>query len=309
MQKINIAEWVKSALIIDDQWGEVKNLIQILNSNGVSTSYYSPNHKADDLVNTLDMSFLEKLSKREKNAAQKAIKKLLLDTLSYTRIKKLKKGSLTGYNLIFLDIDYKDPISDTHESQVNFALNLLNDALSKESTPYGLILWSKESAFTTRSGKSVFEYVKEILYENKVVSLKDMPKPLFVVDIDKAVFWGRGNYSNLIETINVKLQKDKVAKFFAYWNKEVLQSAAITCKDIQSYAEMLLKDKQNALEKEAHEESCAAGEDKVADEVVIELPTLEKEFFDVLKYTTYQYFGFSRKQENDISDILSNISS
>lgn len=283
MQKINIGEWVKSALIIDDQWGEVKNLIQLLNANGVSTSYHNPNPSADQSFETIDVSFLDKLPPRNRASAKKKIASLLKKSLAYTSIPQLKQGEIAGYNLIFLDIDFKIEGVTQFEFQVSNALDLLNRALRKDCAPYGVVLWSREPdkprSGSSDASESSLEYIKKQFNGG---ALKDMPKPLFVVDAEKIRFVdGHVSYSQLIKAINKELEDNRMARFFSHWNKEVSNSAAQTYKDIQCSAEILRATSKKPL---------------------------QDEFFNVLKYATYQHFGFSREQGDDFSNVLSRYS-
>lgn len=283
MQNIDIGEWVKSALIIDDQWEEVKNLIQLLNSNGVSTSYYNPNPSADRSFEKIDVSFLDNLPTRSRVSAKKKVAAMLQKSLAYVSIPKLKQGKLAGYNLIFLDIDFRIEGVTQFEFQVSNALDLLNGALRKDCAPYGVVLWSREPDKPRSGGdgrnESSLEYIKKQFNGD---GLKDMPKPLFVVDIAKINFVdGHISYSQLIKTINNELQDNKMARFFSHWNKEVSDSAAQTYKDIQGSAETLRTTSGNSS---------------------------QDEFFNVLKYATYQHFGFSRQQNGEFSNILSRYS-
>jgi hypothetical protein len=235
MENVDISEWVKSALVIDDKWTEVKGLIQTLNSHGVSTSYYNPNPGQDILLDDFDSFFPKELEDEKKKAVVSNIKDFIRDSLADLSIKKLDQNSLTGYNLIFLDIDFGIEAAAVNvKSQVNFAIQMLADALSEQSTPYGIILWSKESSLPhdgkDGSEEPTFEYIKKMLLCNSDLSRK--PKP----------------------------------------------PAALTCKDIQNYAEKLTEESQEPL---------------------------ETEFFNILKYATYSYFGFSRNQDTDVSSILS----
>ena len=286
MDSINISNWVRSALVVDDQWNEVKNLIQILNTNGVATSYYNPhpeNAKSTEYI--FDTSWLDELGDDESEAAKRHIEALnqqMLDIMAYTRMKSLADESLTGYSLIFLDIDFGvEHVTDV-KNQVSYAVGILKKALSEESTPYGIVLWSKEPSYPHEGedgdAESTSLYITKMLYGD---GLEGKPKPLFVVDIEKSFFEGSGKYSELIQKINEKLSDNKMAKFFAYWNGEVLQSAALTCKDIQHYAETL------------------AEEGKIFPET---------EFFNILKHATYAHYGFSKAHGNEILDILSRYS-
>lgn len=282
MRKIDIGEWVKSALIIDDQWEEVKNLIQLLNSNGVSTSYYNPNPSADKTFEKVDVSFLGKLPKRSQVSAQKKIALLLQKSLKYTSIPKLQQGKVSGYNLIFLDIDFQFAGVSKFEFQVSNALDLLNNALNKDCSPYGVVLWSREpdkSRFGNNGNiESAFDYITAQFNGDAF----DAPPPLFVIDIEKKKFVdGNIKYSQLIKKINSELHGNKMAKLFSHWNKEVLNATAQTYKDIQRSAETLRTSSQNSL---------------------------EDEFFNILKYSTYQHFGFSRKQSHEFANILSRYS-
>lgn len=282
MHKIDIGEWVKSALVIDDQWGEVKNLIQILNSNGVSTSYYNPNPKADTSFEKIDVSFIEKLPKRSRSGAHKKIADLLQKSLAYTRIPRLKSGKISGYNLIFLDIDFKTDGVTQFEFQVSDALGLLNNALSKDCAPYGVVLWSREPykprADSDGNIESSIDYIKKQFYGNAF----NAQKPLFVIDIEKIKFIdGYTSYSQLIKKINSELHDNKLAKFFSHWNREVTYHSAATCKEIQGYAEVL------------------AAESKVPTEI---------EFFRILQHATYNHFGFPEAQEKSMADMLARYS-
>ncbi|WP_027183100.1 hypothetical protein [Desulfovibrio inopinatus] len=287
MNSINISNWVRSALIIDDKWGEVKSLIQMLNSNGVSTSYYNPNPDNDSLKESLNLKFLDELEEDMKdtlvNILDKFHEQLNNEVLSYTRIASLTDGTTCNYNLIFLDIDFGfEFAAENVKNQVSYALNLLKKKLSPKTVPYGIVVWSKESTSPHEDpdgqAYSTLEYMKKMFYSE---ALGENTKPLFIVDIKKATFWENSDYSNLIQTINEQLQSDKMAKFFAHWNEEVLNSAALTYKDMQHYAEMLAKESNTPL---------------------------ETEFFNILKHTTYSYFGFSKRQEGGFCDILSRYS-
>lgn len=182
MENIDISRWVRSALVVDDKWGEVKNLIQILNSNGVSTSYYNPNPENDYLKDELfDTSEVDELDGTVKEVAQQAIDSAyeqILDALAYTRMESLGEGSLTGYDLIFLDIDFGfDHLRDV-KLQVNYAIQRLKDALNEESSPYGLVVWSKESTSPhdgeDGEAESTFAYIKDFLFGD---ALENKPKP------------------------------------------------------------------------------------------------------------------------------------
>ena len=282
MHKIDIGEWVKSALVIDDQWGEVKNLIQLLSSNGVATSYYNPNPKADKSFEKIDVSFLEKLPKRSRPSAQKKIAALLQKSLAYTSIPKLKSAKISGYNLIFLDIDFRTDGVTQFEFQVSDALGLLDNALSKDCAPYGVVLWSREPDKARLGGDgsvgSALDYIK-VQFNGQAFAA---PKPLFVIDIEKEKFIdGDIRYSQLIKKINDELHDNKMARLFSHWNKEVSNAAAQTYKDIQNSAETLRTTSNNLL---------------------------QDEFFNVLKYSTYQHFGFSRQKSGDFVNILSRYS-
>ena len=277
MDNIDVSSWVRSALVIDDKWEEVKNLIQILNSSGVATSYFNPNPENDKLdytdewVNALD------------GETQEQINDLIKNTYSMVQMDSPSNNSISGYNLIFLDIDFGfEHIDD--KSRVNYAVNLIRQKLREDSSPYGIVLWSKDSTEQhpndeDGSPKSNFEYINGTFYKS---NFRGKPKPLFIVDIEKATFWSdTANYDNLIEELNEKLQHNRIANFIAYWNREVAQSASFACRDIQHYAEEL-----------------ADGN----------IESFENDFFKILKHATYTHFGISRKQDDDISDILSRYS-
>lgn len=72
-----------------------------------------------------------------------------------------------------------------------------------------------------------------------------------------------------------------MAKFFAYWNREVLQSAAFVCRDFQHYAEILSQESNEHF---------------------------QTEFFNILKHATYTHFGFTESQDKEFSDTLSRYS-
>lgn len=283
MENVDISEWVRSALVIDDKWGEVKGLIRTLNSRGVSTSYYNPNPQQDFLLEEFGVSIPEELEEAEKYILAARLEAFIRSSLADFSIPQLAANSVTGYNLIFLDINFGfDAAAGNIKSQVNLAVQLFADALSEQSTPYGVVLWSKDSRLPydgdDGQGESTFEYIKNLLYK---VALPGKPKPLFVIDLDKSLFWENTDYAALTDALKRELRKDKMAKFFAYWNKEVLQSAALTCKDIQEYAEKISAENKTGM---------------------------AEEFFNILKYATYSYFGFPREARKPISDILSRYS-
>ena len=283
MEKINIGEWVKSALVIDDQWEEVKNLIRILNSNGVSTSYYNPNPKADKSFEKVDVGFLDKLPSRDRRSIKKKVSTLLRKALAHTSIPDLKPGTVAGYNLIFLDIDFRMEGVTQFEFQVSHALDLLNSALSKDCSPYGIVLWSREPD-KPRSGndgvsESSLEYIKRQFFGD---AFPDMQKPLFVVDVEKIKFVdGLISYSQLIKKINYELQNNKMAKFFSHWNREIIHHSAATCKEMQIYSEELAKDN---------------------------VTQAEVEFFNILQHATYSHFGFPDVQDESTADMLAKYS-
>lgn len=286
MDSINISNWVRSALVVDDQWREVKSLIQILNTKGVSTSYYNPHPENDKSAEYIfDTSWLDELGDTESEAVKRHIEALnqqVLDIMAYSRMEYLADESLTGYSLIFLDIDFGIEHLTDVKNQVSYAVRILKKALSEESSPYGIVLWSKEPSYPLDGedgdAESTSQYITKMLYGD---GLKGKPKPLFVVDIEKSSFVESEDYSRLIQTINEKLQADKMAKFFAHWQEEVIESTAHTYKDIQHYAETLAEESKQPL---------------------------ETEFFNILKHATYTYFGFSWGQDVDISDVLSRYS-
>lgn len=294
MENVDISEWVKSALIIDDKWGEVKGLIRTLNSSGVSTSYYNPNPKQDFLLEEFGVSVPEDLEETEKSLLVVKLEGFIRDSLADLSVPQLAPNSVTGHNLIFLDINFGFAAAAGNvKSQVNSAVQLFADALSDQSIPYGVVLWSKESSLPydgdDGNGESTFEYIKKMLYE---VALPEKPKPLFIIDLEKSIFWEHGDYTNLADALRKALNDDKMAKFFAYWNKEVLQSAALTCKDIQDYAIELI------------EESTPQG----GTETIPKEAALAKEFFNILKYATYTHFGLPRQDTEDMPDILARYS-
>lgn len=285
MENVDISKWVRSALVIDDKWDEVKNLLNTLNSNGVSTCYYNPNpEKAHDFDDFLDYEWLKSLEPKAQEvatqAAEQAYKKAV-EELSFARMQDMPADSLLAHNLIFLDIDYKLDAAPEFKDQVNYAVGLLKNALSSTSSPYGIILWSKESEtpYEGEDGQaeSSFDYIKNFFYGE---SFEGKPRPLFVVDIEKDA-WEEDNFDKLIDSINQKLHADKMAKFFACWNDEVLKSTASAYQGIHHHAESLAKETKDSL---------------------------ETEFFNLLKHATYTHFGFSGKQEDGLVDTLSRYS-
>lgn len=283
MENVDISEWVKSALIIDDKWSEVKDLIHALNSNGVSTTYYNPNPSQDFSLDEFNVSIPEELKEEERGFLASTLKGFVRDSLASLSISHLAANSVSGYNLIFLDINFGfEAASGSVKAQVNSAVQLFAEALSVESSPYGLVLWSKESSLPYEgdggNGESTFEYIKNMINN---VALREKTKPLFIVDLDKSIFWDNSDFTRLSTALKDKLNDDKLAKFFAYWNKEVFHSAGITCKDIQVYAQKLASENNSSL---------------------------ANEFFAILKYATYSHFGFPRESRRAISNILSRYS-
>ncbi|MES9995779.1 hypothetical protein [Desulfovibrio aminophilus] len=286
MESIDISKWVRSALVIDDKWSEVKNLLHTLNSNGVSTCYYNPNPgEVLDSDEFIDHDWLESLNEEALEAttqtAQKAYEKTVQE-LSFASMKDLPADSLLVHNLVFLDIDFKKDEAPDFKSQVNYAVGMLKNALSTECSPYGVVLWSKESA-TPHEGKdgkeeSSFEYIKNFFYGR---AFSGKPKPLFVVDIEKDA-WEESNYHKLISSINEKLLANKMARYFAYWETGVQSSSTDTYHFIQKMAERLAESE--------------------------ELNEIESSFLNLVKHATYMHFGFPRLNDDAIPKLLARYS-
>lgn len=282
MDNINISEWVRSALVIDDKWGEVKDLIHTLNSNGISTSYYNPNPRQDIQLEDFGISISEDSIDDDEKSLAGQLKGFVRDSLTSLSLPELEPNSLTAYNLIFLDIDFGfAPAAGNVKNQAAYAAKLVADAISDQSAPYGIVLWSKESELPHEgpngTGESTFDYISSMVYESASKKLK----PLFIIDLEKSSFWNNNDYRKLADSLNEKLRANNLAKFFALWNKEVQLSTAVTCKNIQKSAESIANESGNSF---------------------------EHEFFSILKYATYQHFGFPRETEEVTTDILSRYS-
>lgn len=287
MKGIDISEWVRSALVIDDKWDEVKNLLNTLNSNGVSTCYYNPNpDKAHNFDDYIDPEWLESLDEQHQEVATEAAQKVFASAvkeLSYASVGELPHDSLVGHNLIFLDVDYGIDVALDFKSQVNYAVQLLKNALNKKSSPYGVVLWSKEprNHFDGNDGEPVspFTYIENFFYGE---AFKGKPRPLFVVDIEKDFFWTGGDYSGLIERLNEKLCTDKMARYFAHWEAGVQASSVETYHFLQCMAERLAQSK--------------------------ELCEIESSFLNLVKHATYMHFGFPHSEDETLPSILSRYS-
>ncbi|WP_018123624.1 hypothetical protein [Desulfovibrio oxyclinae] len=242
MEKIERLDWVKSAIIIDDEWEQVKDLNYQLSANGIATIYVNPN-PAEDAENVID-SFPE--------------------------------NTLSNFGLVFLDIDLGH--GHSFKNQVSFVVGALNEWLSPECGPYGVVVWSREEGVPTDEGQDALFYI------NKAFDGKgfEKPKPLFVTSLDKPSFLTKSDlFRTLTAELKNKLSDSKLASFFSAWQAGVLDSTAESYNYIRDCAEVLT--------------------DKVGNSV-------EDNFLDVVKHATYKHFGFPSKPGDEFEKVLSKFS-
>ena len=335
MENVDISDWVRSALIIDDEWEEVKNLYSQLVQHGISVSYHNPNLEkakflkhsvADGDINTnVDIileddtdgddeyadylksivkddgnisieSIIESLSIKNKEDigfAKKALDALILrdkiqavsDELSYTRVVDLKESVFNNYDLVFLDIDLGFKAVPEPKIHASNAVSIIKNAVSKDSTPYSIVLWSKEPENPIDDNGNallILQYMKNLFYDSSFGS--DKPRPLFIVDSEKTKYCGPDecNYDDLFKEINEKLQNDKMAKYFACWETGVQSSSTETYHFMQKMAERL------AESEKLHE--------------------IESSFLDLIKHATYMHFGFPKSDDEALPGLLARYS-
>ncbi|WP_243545221.1 hypothetical protein [Pseudodesulfovibrio tunisiensis] len=334
MENIDITDWVRSALIIDDEWEEVKNLYSELVQHGISVSYYNPNPQkanflsksvaegvvaqdfdsileenhedeeeykeylesiltdgqvsVDGILDSLDVRNTEDLEFATKalNALIRRDKiKAVSEELSYTRVKELTEDIFNNYDLIFLDIDLgfeEIPEPKIHASN---AVTRVKNAVNKDCTPYGIVLWSKEPENPIEDNgeeMKILQYMKNSFYSPKFGN--DKPKPLFIVDSEKTKYCGpqKCDCKTLFQEINEKLTTDKMAKYFACWETGVQSSSTETYHFMQRMAERL------AESEKLHE--------------------IESSFLDLIKHATYMHFGFPRSDDEALPGLLARYS-
>lgn len=138
--------WIRSAVIIDDNWDEVSSLDKELTKNQIATIYVNPTNDDSTYINRFD------------------------------------NDSLSNTDLIFLDIDLGDEIHGV-KNQISRVVSLVEDWLSNSCGPYGVVVWSKEPETPDEDGGDILSRIKEtfsLIDKPKPLFIIDLEKSFFL---------------------------------------------------------------------------------------------------------------------------------
>jgi hypothetical protein len=169
--------FIDSVLIIDDKKDEVKDLIELFQSQDVWTTYFTPKQHESDTIEKNDIEKLDVICSRE--------------------------FPFRNRKLIFLDLRLDE--SKTTKDNIQVILRpLFEKIIGKNFGSYGIVMW-------TRNEEHIDEFKDKIINDIDKYTL-----PLFIIGLEKQKYLTDG-YDSLIEDLETELGKSVAASFFLKW--------------------------------------------------------------------------------------------
>jgi hypothetical protein len=118
-----------------------------------------------------------------------------------------KKDNFKNRKLIIIDLFLVD--SDTLVNNIARIRKYFTKFLGKQFGNYGVVLWTKHV-------ESLDEFRDKIKLDKDFYSL-----PLFIIGLDKTKYIAAGNYDDVIQDLEIEIEKNAGANFFVRWDSLV----------------------------------------------------------------------------------------